>query len=140
MRRRLTLAIVGVASVAVVLFAVPLALVLRSSYRDAELARLQRDTIAATREIDVGSGAADSIELPATSDRLAVYDAGGRRVAGRRPSGADALVRVAQRSGRAQQRAAGGQLTVAVALLKNERVSGIVRASRSDEAVEARSR
>jgi signal transduction histidine kinase len=139
-RRRLALAIVGVASAAIVLFAVPLALVLRSSYRDAELARLQRDTIAATREIDVSAPGRDAIELPSTRDRLAVYDARGRRLAGSGPPVADALVRGAQRSGRAQQHAGSGQLAVAVALLKNEHLSGIVRATRSDAVVESRSR
>ena len=46
MRRRLILAIVGVATAAVLLFAAPLAVVLRNSYRDEELVRLQRDTLA----------------------------------------------------------------------------------------------
>ena len=83
MRRRLALAIAGVASVAVVVFAVPLALVIAHADRDSELLRLGRDTAAATRQIDLGSApGADPIELPAiaqTSRRLMRPPAGSRR-------------------------------------------------------------
>lgn len=140
MRRRLELAIVGVAAVAVVLFAVPLALVLRSSYRDAELARLQRDTIAATRAIDLSASRGDAIELPPSRDRLAVYAPDGRRAAGSGPLVADRLLRRAQTSGSAQQGVRSRLLLVAIPLLKNERIIGVVRATRSDEAVESRAR
>ncbi|MBA2516590.1 MAG: hypothetical protein H0V22_04640, partial [Solirubrobacterales bacterium] len=74
MRRRLVAAIAAVATLAVVLFAVPLGLVLQRAYRDEELLRLQRDTVAATREIDVAPASRDPIELPASADELAVYD------------------------------------------------------------------
>lgn len=56
MKRRLVLAIVGVATLSVVLFAVPLGLSVQRTYRDEELLRLQRDTVAATRAIDLGTG------------------------------------------------------------------------------------
>ena len=49
MKRRLVLAIAGVAAAAVAMFALPLAVVLERSYRDEALLTLQRDTIAATR-------------------------------------------------------------------------------------------
>jgi signal transduction histidine kinase len=138
MRRRLVAAIVGVAAAAVVLFAVPLALVLGNSYRDEELARLQRDTIAATRAIDVSRAGSDPVELPPSRDVIAVYDSEGRRVAGRGPQIADALVREALATGRAAERTSPGRLEVAVPLMSGERVSGAVRARRSDAAVSAR--
>ena len=95
MRRRLTVAIAGVAALAVILFAIPLALALRRTYRDDELLRLQRDAVAATRAIDFG-GSSDPVELPASPRALAVYDATGSRVAGRAgPARADALTRAA---------------------------------------------
>lgn len=128
----------GVATAAVVLFAVPLAVVLRSSYRDEELARLQRDTIAATRTIDVSASVEDEVELPPSSDSLAVYDRDGRLVAGEGAAVADELVRLVQDEGRSTQTYGDGQLTVAVPLLSGERIGGVVRASRSDAAVEAR--
>lgn len=131
MRRRLVIAIAAVAGAAVILFAVPLAVVLRHSYRDEDLLRLQRDTIAATRAIDV-STSGDPIELPRSADVLAVYDRGGRRVAGRGPVVAPPVVASVLRTGRPADDAHGGQLEVAVPLLDAERVTGAVRAVRSD--------
>jgi signal transduction histidine kinase len=132
MRRRLILAIAGVAAAAVVLFAVPLALVLQRNYRDEDLLRLQRDTVAATRGIDVAPHGGDPIELPPTRDALAVYDRAGRRVAGRGPAIAPALVRSVLRTGDPAEHASDGELVAAVPLLADERVTGAVRAARSD--------
>jgi signal transduction histidine kinase len=129
MRRRLVLAIAGVAAAAIVLFAVPLAVVLQRSYRDEELLRLQRDTIAATRAIDVGDPR-DPVELPPSRDVLAVYDRAGRRIAG--TGAADATVREVLRTGRTADGTADGRLVVAVPLLSGERLTGAVRAERSD--------
>jgi signal transduction histidine kinase len=140
MRRRLVLAIAGVAAAAVVLFAVPLAIELRSDYRDEELVRLQRDTVAATRQIDVTSAPDDPIELPRDSDRLAVYDRTGHRLTGSGPPAGDTLVRAALRTGKPAESASGGALVVAVPLVTRERVSGAVRASRDDAGVQARTR
>ncbi len=140
MRRRLTLAIVSVAAGAVILFAVPLALVARTSYRDQELVRLQRDTVAATRAIDVSPASGDRIEVPPSSDLLAVYDRAGRRVAGRGPGSADAVTFAALRGARTADRVAGGDLVVAVPLVQAERVTGAVRAVRGDDAIVRRTR
>jgi signal transduction histidine kinase len=142
-RRRLTLAILAVATAAVVLFALPLALVLRDGYRDQELLRLQRDTVAAARLIDLGTSAGDPVELPRGSDRLAVYDGRGRRVAGAAAAGptrADTVVRDAILRRRPAIRAGDGALLVAVPLLSGERVTGAVRAERSDAVVGRRTR
>ncbi len=135
MRRRLVLAIAGVAATAVVLFAVPLGLVLRGQYRDRETLRLQRDIIAATRAIDLGAGR-DRVELPPSRDALAVYDRAGRRLAGRGPARADTAVRRVLAGGRPADGKAAGALVTAVPLVVAERVTGAVRAARSDEAVE----
>jgi signal transduction histidine kinase len=126
------IAIAAVAGAAVILFAVPLAVVLRHGYRDEDLLRLQRDTIAATRGIDVSSRPGDPIELPRSADALAVYDAGGRRVAGRGPASAPSVVTSVLRTGRPADATHGGRLEVAVPLLVAERVTGAVRAVRSD--------
>jgi signal transduction histidine kinase len=131
-RRRLVIAIASVAGAAVVLFAVPLGIVLQRGYRDEDLLRLQRDTIAATRGIDLSSQHGDPIELPRSADALAVYDRSGRRVAGRGPATAPAVVATVLRSGRPADDAHGGRLVVAVPLLVGERVTGAVRAERSD--------
>lgn len=126
------LALAGVATAAVALFAVPLALVLQRTYRDEELLRLQRDTVAATRDIDLGIPRGDPVELPPTTDRLSVYELDGRRVAGAGPIRGDELVRSTLRTGRPADRASQGRLVVAVPLLVNERVTGAVRAERDD--------
>ena len=138
MRRRLTVAIAGVAALAVILFAIPLALALRRTYRDDELLRLQRDAVAATRAIDFG-GSSDPVELPASPRALAVYDATGSRVAGRAgPARADALTRAAIARRRPLDRAESGRLVVAVPLVVGERVTGALRAERTDAAVASR--
>ncbi len=141
MRRRLTIAIVAVAAATLALFALPLAVVLRNGYRDQELLRLQRDTVAAARQIDLGATNADPVELPTGPDRTAVYDAAGRRVAGRAGSGparADDLVVAATRLRRPTTRVHSGTLIAAVPLLTGERVTGAIRAQRSDRVVAQR--
>jgi hypothetical protein len=89
MRRRLVIAIAGVAAAAIVLFALPLGAVLERSYTNEGLLRLQRDTVAATREIDISAGNRDRVEVPPSADAIAVYDLNGRRIDGRGPATAD---------------------------------------------------
>ncbi len=131
MRRRLVLSIAGVAAIAVILFALPLALSLRQTSRDEELLRIQRDTVAATRGIDVDANVQDPIEVPVTDAQLTVYDRAGRRLAGRGgPPQADAVVRDAFDSQAPVGRIRDGRLLVAVPLVVGERVTGVARAQR----------
>jgi signal transduction histidine kinase len=136
MRRRLIISIAGVAAIAVVLLAVPLGIVLEHSYRDEDLVRLQRDTIAATRQIDVSAQPGDPVELPATASAVTVYDRAGRRVAGHGPVIAPALVDIVFRTGRPSDSSGHDRLTVAVPLLTGERLTGVVLAERSDQAAD----
>jgi signal transduction histidine kinase len=133
-------AIAGVAIAAVVLLALPLFVVLGRIYRDEELLRLQRDTVASTRGIDLDPAHRDPVELPGTTDRLTVYDRAGRRRAGRGPVSAPPLVREALARGRVTDGAGHGALEVAVPLLRAERVTGAVRAVRSDDGAKADAR
>jgi signal transduction histidine kinase len=138
-KRRLVAAIAGVAALSVTLFAVPLGVVLQRHYRDEELLRLQRDTVAATRQIDLGETTRDQIELPRGPAQLTVYDRAGRRVAGTAgPPMADGVVRETLRGGRPADRAADGRLIAAVPLVVGERVTGAVRADRDDDRAVAR--
>lgn len=133
MRRRLVLAIAGVAIAAVVLFAVPLSVILGGAHRTSDLLRLQRDTFAATRGIDVSSDPRDPIELPGVgSDIVGAYNRAGRLIAGDGPAAAPAVVREALRTGRPADQPGGGPLVVAVPLIANERVTGAVRAERPE--------
>jgi signal transduction histidine kinase len=137
-RRRLVLAISAVAAVSIALFALPLAIVLQRNYRDRELLRLQRDTVAAAREIDVGTNADDPVELPLGGDRFAIYDRVGRRVAGRSgdgPATGDGVVRDVLRNRRPSVRTPPETLVAAVPLLTGEEVSGVIRAQRPDAVV-----
>jgi signal transduction histidine kinase len=134
-RRRLVLAIALVAAASVALFGLPLAVLVQRVYTDEELLRLQRDTVAATRRIDVAPTAADPIELPPSRDELAVYDRAGRRIAGRGPARGDGVVRRALRSARPSDGEAPRRLIAAVPLVVDERLTGAVRASRSAEGV-----
>jgi signal transduction histidine kinase len=137
-KRRLVPAIAGVAACAVALFALPLAVVLQRSYRNEELLRLQRDTVAATRSIDLTPGAHDHIELPRSRDQLAIYSSAGALLAGRGPGRADAAARSVLRTRRPAGLVVGGNLVVAMPLLTGERVTGVVRAERGPGAVTAR--
>jgi signal transduction histidine kinase len=137
MRRRLVLAISGVAAASVLLFALPLAIAIHRTHRDEELLRLQRDTVAAARQIDVGAGRGDPVEIPHTGDRVAVYDRRGRRLAGEGPVRADSPVSETLRDGRPADQTSNGQLRSAVALLDGERVTGAVRAERHQGVIDA---
>ncbi|MGI8921350.1 MAG: sensor histidine kinase [Solirubrobacteraceae bacterium] len=138
MKRRLVPAIAGVAASAVVLFALPLGVVLQRSYRDEELLRLQRDTVAATRGIDLTATGGDPVELPPARDQLAIYNSAGVLIAGRGSKRADDAARVALRTRRPTGVVAGGRLEVAVPLLTGERVTGVVRAERGQAGVDRR--
>jgi signal transduction histidine kinase len=131
MRRRLVVAIATVAAGAIVLFAVPLGIALRQVYRDEDLLRLERDTVAATRRIDIGARSGDRIELPGGSDRRAVYDRGGRLLAGRPGLHDRNVARAALDTGRPAVKTFDDGIVAAVPLLSGERVTGVVVAGRS---------
>ncbi|MDQ2897761.1 MAG: hypothetical protein M3Y09_19340, partial [Actinomycetota bacterium] len=135
MRRRLVLAIAGVAAGAIILFGIPLALVLQRTYRDEELVRLQRDTVAATRNIDLSPGARDHLELPRFSGQVGIYTLSGRLVAGTGPARGGATVTRAIALRAPEGAANADQLVVASPLFSGERVTGAVRGRRSQAAV-----
>lgn len=140
MTRRLVLAIAAVAGGAVLLFALPLAVVLQRSYRDEELLRLQRDTNAATRGIDLSRGRPDQIELPRFTGQIGIYSVSGSRIAGAGPRTADQPTRSALRDRQPIGTAPDGQLVVAVPLLSGEAITGAVRGQRSHQVVARRAR
>ena len=119
-RRRLVLAIAAVAAVAVVLLrGAAGARARRAPTATQELLRLQRDTVAATRAIDLGGRPADPVELPRSRDALAVYDRAGPP--GRRPRarvGAAPSCATHCGTGRPADATADGRLVVAVPLVE----------------------
>ena len=92
MRRRILLAIVGVAAGAVLLLAVPLAIGVGQLYREQEVVSLERDATAAARGFDARAESGDPVEFPPSPDALAAYDAEGRRLSGDGPPMADEVV------------------------------------------------
>ncbi|MFB7292427.1 sensor histidine kinase [Actinacidiphila glaucinigra] len=118
------------ALVAVVLLAVPLALVIRASLFADERGELEREALAAVVRVSPQFAAGDAVELPAAQDAelLGVYDTAWRLHWGTGPAVADATVRRAATGKVAQQQSA-GEIVVAVPVSDAERVIGVVRAS-----------
>lgn len=138
MKGRLIWAIAAVAATAVILFGIPLAIVLQQTYRDEEVLRLQRDTIAATRSIDTGAASSDRPELPHFAGQIGLYGPALGRIAGAGPALADVTVRRAIASRAPQRTAAGDVLVVAIPIFRSERIVGAVRGERTQAAVTAR--
>jgi signal transduction histidine kinase len=138
MRRRITLAIVGVAAAAVLALALPLAIGAAQLYRDDELLSLERDATAAARSFDARAAPGDPIEFALTDDEVAAYDRAGRLLGGDGPASADAVAERTLATGRVSDLEASGHLVVAVPIVARERVVGAIRASRSTAEVSDR--
>jgi len=141
MRRRILVAIVGVAAGAVFLLALPLGIAVQKLYRDDEVSRLERAATAQARSFDPGAGSGDPVEFTDSTengDEVAAYSLAGARIGGIGPDTADQLVRATLSTGRVGDTEAGGRLVVAVPVLGGERVVGAVRASRSTKELNER--
>jgi signal transduction histidine kinase len=113
-----------------VLVAVPLAIGIRISFFTDERTELERSALAATIQVGPDFAGNDPIELPASSTdgQVAVYDKSLKLRAGSGPQGADDPTRAAL-AGHVVQGESGGSLVVAVPVVSNEQVIGVVRAS-----------
>jgi len=132
MRRRILSSIIAVTILAVVLFGVPLAIVVRDQYLADATLRLEREATTAARQVpaDVATRS-DPVELSAqaTSTHLGLYLPDGQKLAGRGPTEGDAPVQAAA-ANRIQDIEANGRLVVAVPVLANEQVIAVMRADR----------
>ena len=130
MRRRLLTAILSVTAVAVVLFAVPLAVVLRELVDEEATLRLEREAVLAAREVPADFATSlDPVELPegAADTTLGLYSPDGRLIAGSGPSRAEETVLGALDNRVVEAREAGARL-VAVPVAADEQVIGVLRA------------
>ena len=125
MRRRIVLAIVGSVVVTLLLFGLPLAWVVRDDYGDDLTLELQSAALTAAPELSEPGAAVSPALAPAQPPgiEVAYYDPRGQFVSGRGPQVGDAAV----------MRAAGGQSSlgrhaVAIPIMRDEEVVGIVRA------------
>ncbi|MDQ6875616.1 MAG: sensor histidine kinase, partial [Actinomycetota bacterium] len=142
LRRRIDSGIIGVATLAVLLFALPLAVAVAQLDRGRELAELERDatrTAALVPDNPIGSGPA--LKLPGTpgeDNLIGVYTPAGDLSAGRGPK--RSRVAGAAHDGRVHQGAERGQLAVAVPVPSDRNVVAVVRAAVPDTVVTSRTR
>lgn len=139
MKRRILAAIVGVATLAVLGFGIPLAWTIRRIERDDAFSMLQREAARAAVEVP-GVGAGDSIELPGATEAhvtVGVYGADGARVAGNGPDRADKATAAALQ-GRLAQYSDAQAVAVGWPLTSNEQTFGAIRAALPDSIFEHR--
>jgi signal transduction histidine kinase len=130
MRRRVVRVAVVTVAVALVLFALPLAIMVRSSLLTEEQGELERVALAAAVRVGPQFVAGDPVELPAAEpdNTVGVYDLSGQLKSGRGPQLADGVARQAL-AGVVADGQAGADIVVAVPVSSAERVTGVVRAS-----------
>jgi signal transduction histidine kinase len=136
MRRRILAAILGVTTVAVVLFGVPLAVVIGRLVDEGATLRLERQAVLASRTVPIGfATSGDPVELPPQSDGIAIglYDTKGTLVAGLGPSAADDLTSGAL-ANQVTSAESGESRIVAVPIAVNEEVVGAIRVEQSTAA------
>lgn len=142
MRRRILLAILSVTTIAVILFGVPLALVIRRFVDEDATLRVERQAVLASRTVpDDFATNDDPVELPEIADgiSLGLYDTTGRLMSGVGPPHADATTTRAL-GNRVADTDASGLRVVAVPVAADEQVVGAIRAQQSTSASDARSR
>ncbi len=139
MRRRILIMAVAISALAVIVFAVPLAIAVGQQYRDQATLRLERATIEAARTIGLGAiNGSDPAELPKLTDvTLALYRPDRSLITGQGPSVGDDVVVLATANRVADQHTA-RSLAVAVPLVADEAVVGVLRGEQSSSAVDAR--
>jgi len=114
--------------VALVLFAVPLAIMVRSAFFTQERVELERAALAAALRVGPQFASGDQVEMPSIGNPVGVYDLKMRLRAGKGPDAADPVTRGAVK-GVVADGQIGGDLVVAVPVTSAENVVGVVRAS-----------
>ncbi len=140
MRRRILVAIFAVAALAIILFAVPLAIVVERLVDEDAMLRVERTAILAARVVPEDfSTNHDTVELPAdvADIRLALYDPDGVLVAGVGPITADGATRGAL-TNKVTDTETDSVRVVAVPVAVDEQIIGVIRAEQSTVASDAR--
>ncbi len=141
MRRRILLAILSIATVAIVLFGVPLAIVVGRFVDEDAMLRVERQAVLASRDVPGDFATSnDPVELPQNTNgvALALYDLNGHLVTGTGPATADAATRRAL-TNRVTDTETDGARVVAVPVSANEGTIGVIRAEQSTTASDTRS-
>jgi signal transduction histidine kinase len=139
MRRRVVRVAVIAVSVALVLLAVPLAVMVQSSLFAEERGELERVALAAAVRVGPQFVAGDPVELPAAEadNTVGVYDTSGHLKSGRGPEGTDSVTRRAA-AGIVVDDQLGADIVVAVPVSSAEQVIGVVRAAAPSSVVWSR--
>lgn len=139
MRRRILTTTLVITATAVLVFAVPLAIVVARLLDEQGVLRLERQAVLAARNVPVDFAAGgDPVELPAADDvTFALYSADGQLVAGRGPNVIDPLGRQAFEN-RVVNGEIGEKLVVAIPVVDDEQVIGVIRAEQPTSAIDQR--
>jgi signal transduction histidine kinase len=128
-RERIVRVAIAAVAIALLLFAVPLAVIVRSALLDDERRELEGVALQAAVRIDPDFARGDPIELPHNSDQqVGVYDISSRLRFGLGPAAGDPVVLQAA-TGSVADGQIGGELIVAVPVTSQEKVVGVVRAA-----------
>jgi signal transduction histidine kinase len=128
-RERIVRVAVAAVAIALLLFAVPLAVIVRSALFEDERRELQATALQGAVRIDPDFVHGDPVELPHNSDQqVGVYDVSSRLRFGLGPATGDAIVQQAA-AGSVADGQLGGELIVAVPVTSQEKVVGVVRAA-----------
>lgn len=130
MRNRIIGAGLVTALVAIVLFAIPLAIAIRVVLFSNAFDALERDALRATVSVDPHFSSGDPVELPTFDSPVgaSLYDAKGKLVSGVGTPTADASARVAL-TGQSDQRQDAGLLIVSLPIAAGEATAGAVQLS-----------
>ena len=129
LRRRVLVAIVGVAALAVVLFAIPLAIALQRLYRDEAVVTLERDATRVSAAVpDDIARRPEPVPLPSGMSRrlsVGIYTLDGHRVTGRGPAHSPVAGRAGD--GRVHEAVEHGLLTVSAPVPSDEAIVAVIR-------------
>lgn len=140
MRRRILLAILSIAVLAIALFAVPLAFLVERFVDDNAMLRVERQAILAARVVPEDFATrSDPVELPPNTVgiHLGLYDLRGKLVSGTGPATADAATRRAL-ANHVTDTETDAVRVVAVPVSADEAIIGAIRAEQSTSGSDAR--
>jgi len=141
-RRRILAAILSVTAISIILFALPLAIVVRQLVDEDAALRVEREAVLAAREVPADFAEnLDPVELPENNDgiTLGLYSSEGMLIAGEGPQQVEPAVREALGNRIIDAELSGSRL-VAVPVAANEQVIGLIRAEQATSASNRRSR
>ena len=127
-RQRIVRVAIAAVAIALLLFAVPLAVIMRTALFDDERRELEGAALQAAVRIDPDFAHDDPVELPPNEQQVGVYDVGSRLRSGHGPKTGDPVVQRAA-AGSVADGQIGGELIVAVPVTSQEKVVGVVRAA-----------